>query len=367
MFWVQGQYVRRSGYWLAAQPDWVWVPSHYVATPRGYIFAEGHWDYSLDRRGVLFAPLCFPASVYGRAGIIFSPSVVIDVGLLRVSLFAYPLYSHYYFGDYYDDAYLSIGIYPWFDCHRLHTWYDPVYEHDRWRNQRSEPRWEQHEREGYTRRRGDRDLRPARTFREQEARLAKMPEPQRRAMQLTQPIAVAAAQHDKPLNYERINSASRQKISTQAAAVRTYRDERTRWESASARPKITPPLGERKTGVALPTERREQAPPVTGKERDNAAMPPAERKQTAQPPDRGVREGPVTAPASHKDVQAPVPQKTAAIAPAHEARASQPDRVQIPASPVVGKSGSAGIFEKGPPKRPPNEGRDKGGKDDRRK
>jgi hypothetical protein len=52
MYWIQGQYVRRAGYWLAAQSDWVWVPAHYVSTPRGYIFAAGHWDYSLERRGV---------------------------------------------------------------------------------------------------------------------------------------------------------------------------------------------------------------------------------------------------------------------------------------------------------------------------
>ena len=68
-YWYQGQYVRRPGYWLAAQPDWVWVPSHYVWTPRGYVFVAGHWDYSLERRGVLFAPVYFPRSVYARCGI----------------------------------------------------------------------------------------------------------------------------------------------------------------------------------------------------------------------------------------------------------------------------------------------------------
>jgi hypothetical protein len=177
MYWVQGQYVRRAGYWLAAQPNWVWAPSHYVVTPRGYIFAEGHWDYSLERRGVLFAPVYFPASVYGRSDFTYSPSIVIDMGLLRVNLFAYPRYSHYYFGDYYDDAYLRIGIYPWFDSQRLHTWYDPIYEHDRWRNRRSEPRWEERERGKYNRRRADKDLRPARTYREQKSRLVKLREP----------------------------------------------------------------------------------------------------------------------------------------------------------------------------------------------
>ncbi|MCF7818583.1 MAG: hypothetical protein K9M54_11955, partial [Kiritimatiellales bacterium] len=31
MYWSQGLYVRRSGYWLDAQSNWVWVPSHYVS------------------------------------------------------------------------------------------------------------------------------------------------------------------------------------------------------------------------------------------------------------------------------------------------------------------------------------------------
>ena len=78
--------------------------------------------------------------------------MVIDLGLLTASLFAYPRYSHYYFGDYYDDAYLRLGIYPWFDSRRLHTWYDPIYEHDRWQNRRSEPRWEERERDEYSQR-----------------------------------------------------------------------------------------------------------------------------------------------------------------------------------------------------------------------
>jgi len=131
-------------------------------------------------------------------------------------------------GDYYDDAYLRIGIYPWFDSQRLHTWYDPLYEHDRWRNQRSEPRWEKRERDEYNRRRADKDLRPAWTYREQESRLAKLPEPQRRAYQFVQPMTVAVTRRETPLKFERINTDARQKISRQATAVRTFRDERNR-------------------------------------------------------------------------------------------------------------------------------------------
>jgi hypothetical protein len=395
MYWTGEQYVRRAGYCLVAQPDWVWVPSHYVVTPRGFIFAEGHWDYALERRGVLFAPVYLPASLYARSEFTYSPSIVIDLGLLRTSLFAYPRYSHYYFGDYYDDAYLRLGIYPWFDSQRLHTWYDPIYEHDRWQSRRSEPRWEQRERDTYNRRRADRDLRPARTYREQESRMAKLPEPQRRALQVARPMAVAIASRDAALKFTRLNSEARHKVSKQASAVRTFRDERTRWESAAARPKATPSAGAHEAAATLPAARREAArPPAERKavapapsEHREAARPPSERKavapapsehrEAAQPPTE--RKAVAPAPSEHREAaQPPTERKAAAaaatarresaVAPPRVARAPQAERVQIPVPPSVGRSaGVLGIFRKGPPARPADEDKDSEGKDSRKK
>ena len=89
-YWYQGQYIRRPGYWLAANPDWVWMPSHYAWTPRGYVFVGGYWDYALDHRGVLFAPVYFPRSVYLRPGYAYTLSVVVDTGPLQFSLFTCP-------------------------------------------------------------------------------------------------------------------------------------------------------------------------------------------------------------------------------------------------------------------------------------
>ncbi len=375
MYWVQGQYVRRHGYWLAAQPNWVWVPSHYIATPRGYIFAAGHWDYSLERRGMLFAPVYFPAGIYRRPAYSYSPSIVIDVGLLRVSLFAYPRYCHYYFGDYYDDAYLRIGIFPWFDSQRLHTWYDPIYEHDRWQHQRAEPQWAERERSEYNRRRADKDLRPARTFREQESRTAKLPEPQRRAFQVTQPMSVAIARRETTLKFERIDSDARQAISRQATAVRTFSDQRDRWEAPAANPRTVSQPVNRNAAVPIPAERqatiqpsRDRQPfvPQAGertetvqpvRDRKPAATPAIERTQTVQPPRE--RQGSGTAP-SDRNQPAPMPVKREpAFVPPRVVNAPQPERVQIPAPTVVGGSGSQGIFQRGPPSRPADEDKNK--------
>jgi len=44
-----------SGYWAAAAQGHQWTSGYWVWTPRGYIFVDGFWDYSVARRGVLFA------------------------------------------------------------------------------------------------------------------------------------------------------------------------------------------------------------------------------------------------------------------------------------------------------------------------
>lgn len=229
-YWSHDRYVSRSGYWLQGRADWVWVPSHYVWTPRGYVFSNGHWDYALERRGVLFAPVYFPSSVvYTRPGFRYSLGVVVDLGVLRVNLFCYPRYSHYYFGDYYDDASIRIGIFPCFESERRHTWYDPVYQYDKWRSR--DPRWEEHERSSYELRRNDRDLRPSRTYREQENKVSKSPESQRDNFQISRPVTASSQAKSEPRKSGQRDDDARQKTFKQANDVQNYREERKQWES----------------------------------------------------------------------------------------------------------------------------------------
>ena len=89
--WQQGRYAWRPGFWAAVEPDWVWFPAHYVWAPRGYVFVDGYWDYSIGRRGVLFAPVYFDAGVYRRPGFSYSPTTVIDLGVFASHLFLRPL------------------------------------------------------------------------------------------------------------------------------------------------------------------------------------------------------------------------------------------------------------------------------------
>ena len=270
---------------------------------------------------MLFAPVYFPPSVYGRAQFTYSPSIVVDLGGLTASLFVYPRYSHYYFGDYYDDAYVRIGIYPRFEGERMHIWYDPIYQYDRWHQRRTEPRWEERERHEYDLRRADRDLRPARTYREMETRLAQPDQPARKDLRLARPLTTVVASKATSLKFEQINSGERQKIATQATGVRKFREQRNQWESTPA---------DAKRGQ-LPTAHQD------------AVTPPLERKQPPTPPTD--RKQPPTLPTERK--AAPVPPR--------EIHATQPDRVKIPPPPVAGKPTVPGAVRKGPPARPADE------------
>ncbi|MGD9160425.1 MAG: hypothetical protein PVG39_18560 [Desulfobacteraceae bacterium] len=187
-YWHNGYYTLRSGYWIDAREDWVWVPSHYIWTPHGYVFVKGHWDYPFQYRGILFAPVYFPGYIHSRVRLSYSHSIVVDIGSLEFGLFTRPRYRHYYFGDYYDSFYIGIGIYPWFECVTRHTWYDPIYLHNRWHHRKHDRHWRQHERHEYARRRAHKNLRPPRTYREMDRRVRNMTESRRRNFEVAVPM-----------------------------------------------------------------------------------------------------------------------------------------------------------------------------------
>jgi hypothetical protein len=272
-YWIEDQYVLRRGYWLAPQPNWVWVPSHYVWTPRGYVFVPGHWDYRLDRRGVLFAPVRVPRALYLRPRYVFSPTIVLDIGPLTLNLFAYPRYRHFFFGDYYDTTYLRLGIYPRFECVRLTAWYDPIYVHDRWSHRRSDPRWDDRERREYERRRDDRDLRPPRTYREMETRLLKVPETRRPELQIAQPLRTLVTDRSAPFRFERVDSDTRKRITERTTEMRRFGEERNRWEGPAVTPRPGPSTPDRPEPVRPSGEVRGPRPG----ERDRPTTPPTVR------------------------------------------------------------------------------------------
>jgi hypothetical protein len=321
-YWSAGQYVRRHGYWITQQAGWVWVPSHYAWTPRGYIFCPGHWDYDLDNRGVLFAPAYFPPEVRVRAGFVFCPGICVDLGMLRLNLFAFPQYRHYYFGDYYDDAYLRAGIYPWFKCQTVHTWYDPLFVYDRWHFRRTEPNWAKRQAQEFQMRRANRDLRPARTYAELQVQMARLPAAKRLERPLVQSVKTFAASQSTPVKFERLTSVERQQIAVKSAEVRNFRDQRNHWEA---------PAGQPAAAVSPVTQR----PPPT---------------QTKPAPVTAARP-PIVTPATRPAKET----KPAKIVPAPQVRVTRPEQVVVPKPALAPNPSESRYIQKAAPSHPTQE------------
>ena len=136
--WQQGRYAWRPGFWATVAAGLGLDSGPLRLGPRGYVFVDGYWDYSIGRRGVLFAPVYFDAGVYARRGFSYSPTTVIDLGVFANHLFLRPRYQHYYFGDYYAANYRSAGFYPWFSINTGRFGYDPIYAHQRWQHRQDQ-------------------------------------------------------------------------------------------------------------------------------------------------------------------------------------------------------------------------------------
>ena len=143
--WVyRERYVWRPGYWSAYRPNWVWTAAHYRWTPGGHVFIEGYWDYPLASRGILFAPAYIPSSVYLSSGYVYTPTVIIREPCLYGALFVRRGWGSYYFGDYFEPRYASLGFVSWNGYSgasvQIGGWYDPLFSYYRV-GYRDDPYW----------------------------------------------------------------------------------------------------------------------------------------------------------------------------------------------------------------------------------
>ena len=148
----------------------MWVPAQYVWSPRGYVFVDGYYDYSVARRGVLYAPVYFNPSVYSQQGYRYSPVTAISLAVFGNQLFLRPNYNHYYFGDYYGSGYSTAGYYPWFSFNDGRRGYDPFYAHQRW-HRRNDRDWQQRIETDFQRRNDNEEARPPRSLAAQQTLL----------------------------------------------------------------------------------------------------------------------------------------------------------------------------------------------------
>ncbi|MEI8291256.1 MAG: hypothetical protein WCH99_17450 [Verrucomicrobiota bacterium] len=246
--WYEGRYAWGPGYWMPGRADWNWCPSHYVWTPRGYIFVGGFWDYPIERRGVLFAPVYFETGgYYGRPGYVYSPTIVINLGVFSDHLFLRPSYGHYYFGDYYAPSYLQSGFYASFSFQSSRHGYDPIYSHQRWEH-RQDHEWEHRVETSYQNRRDHESERPPRTW-VAERSLNQATAESKISHRMAAPINQLAKQKAGAVKFQPVFEAERQKLAQRSQAVQQSRDQRRTIET-----KLVDTAGQKSGGLFAPAK-----------------------------------------------------------------------------------------------------------------
>jgi len=322
--WSSARYAWRPGYWVLAEPEWVWQPAQYIWTRRGYVYVEGYWDRTLDRRGILFAPIYARHSVRTHRAYVYSPSIVIQIGFLTVALFDSPNSHHYYFGDYYGDEYSKRGFRPWFEEDRRHRGYDPIFSHQRWQHKKKNDRWEEDMRKDYDFRRQHVEARPARTY-SPRAEEGRGPEREREQLRVAVPLRELSTRREEPIRFKKIDETRRKSLGSKAKELDRFRDERVKWET-----KI-----EKTDKVQSPKAPRRDLPEL---------RKPSEKTRPSKPTKEETKQ-------PKRSVERPEPQRREKP-PSTRSEPSRPERVKIPQSPVEGMHVDGRDRGENPPERP---------------
>jgi len=83
---------------------------------------------------LLFAPVYFSRPLWSDPNWCYRPNYVVNLADLVSCLFVRPAYCHYYFGDYYDPAYVRLGFSPWLAVGARSR--DPLFGYYRWTHRR---------------------------------------------------------------------------------------------------------------------------------------------------------------------------------------------------------------------------------------
>lgn len=344
--WYQGRYAWRPGYWAQGRADWDWIPAHYVWTPRGHIFVGGYWDYSVERRGILFAPVYFAPVVYARRGYHYSPTIVISLGVFNDHLFLRPRYHHYYFGDYYAPSYHQVGFYASFSFQSSRHGYDPFYSRQRWEH-RGDRDWEHRAQASYQHRRDHETDRPPRTWAAQRNIRPDTTATQRNRMPLATPIDQLATRKDSPMRFQPVAREERQQLAQRGQEVQKSREQRRTIEARAVEPTIPTP------GRSIePTSR------TPGRSFEPTARTPGRSTEpAAQAPGRSIEPAKVQTPRS-PIVARPASQLGRDQTPPEAQQAPKPDlKVQPKAEPATRQPGGDRSNPRPQPRRPESDGR----------
>ncbi|HEV7998233.1 MAG TPA: hypothetical protein VGP63_00025 [Planctomycetaceae bacterium] len=325
--WRHGHFVWRPGFWAVVEAGWSWIPDHYVWSSRGCIFVNGYWDYSLARRGTLFAPVCFTPNIVAQTAFVYSPTIVIGLDNFVDHLFLRPNYCHYYFGDYYAVAYDRAGFYPCFAFHEHHG-YDPIFVHERWEHRRDRE-WEHRVAFDFRNRREHVELRPPRTFALQQSLVASGRSANRNLI-VAAPLRQVAASKSGSMRFLPVSHVEAKHFATLGAKIQETRHERQTHES-KVKTRVPPAEATR----SLHTER-----------------------SITKPLDRAAPHSPGREPQVSLVNKARLPQSPiVSSAPAHLGHAYVPPKAHTPPKPdlkIEAKPGKVGSSELRPSQRGPS-------------
>ena len=350
--WYSGRYAWRPGYWAQGRADWVWLPAHYVWTPHGYIFVGGYWDYPVERRGVLFAPVYFDSVVYSRRGYSYSPRIVIDVGVFSDHLFLRPSYSHYYFGDYYAPSYVQGGFYASFSFQTSRRGYDPFYSHQRWEH-RQDREWEHRAEVSYQYRRDHEVARPPRTWVAQRAINPDAAESRQNRVLVATSMDQLAKRKENPVRFQPVAMQDRQILAQRGKEVQASRDQR---RVVEAKPVDT--TAPKPGTVIEPVKLQLPRSPIVAKPvrelGKNQAPPPAQRAPKTDPKLQPQGEAPVQQPAAARSNPQPQPAQPGPERKAQQA-SEQPAKHPAVKAPDDSQRNTRALESKPQPQQAPSE------------
>lgn len=232
--WQQNRYAWRPGYWAAGNQDWDWTPDHYVWTPSGYVFVDGYYDYSVPRRGVVFAPVYFDGGLRTQRGFSYSPSAVINPGVFVNHLFLRPSYGHYYFGDYYASNYGNAGFSPWYAYQSSRHGYDPIYANQRWQH-RQDRNWEQRTEANFRNFRDHEDARPPHTWAAQRELAGHGSRPNGVDGAVATSLDELTRQKDSGVRFQPVDKNDQQQFGQRGRDYRKFLEQRQQLEANAAR------------------------------------------------------------------------------------------------------------------------------------
>jgi hypothetical protein len=289
--WHQNRYAWRPGYWSIGYSNWTWIPAHYVWTPRGYVFVDGYYDFDVNQRGIVYAPVYLRSRLYSQRRYAYTPSVVINPAVLISHLFLRPSFGHYYFGDYYGGNYIDRGYSPWFAYNANRLGYDPFFAHQSWVNRQNQQQWQRNLEANFQNYRDNESARPPRTWEDQLARIARANVRERQDLLIAASIPELAEIQKSPIKFQKLEENERQQIAKHDQAINQFRNERQKVESKviAARPDPTSnePRNVPSAKVKLPKSPI-AAQPIAKVAKEKA--PP--KREEAPPPDMKVEPKP---------------------------------------------------------------------------